>query len=87
MKTVDVVNRKGDSIGKADISAMYADIHIFPDSIEDSDTFINNMFIVTSDKKTALFENVEFGSYGYNITLTFDNVLDIDAVDHLVYKG
>ena len=87
MQTVDVLNRKGDAIGKADISAMYADIYIFPDSIEDSVTFTNNVFIVTTDRKTAAFENVNFGSFGYNITLTFDNLLDVETVDHLLYKG
>ncbi|MBQ8830475.1 MAG: hypothetical protein IJ017_02630 [Oscillospiraceae bacterium] len=89
MKTVDVVNRKGDVIGQAHISALYADIYMYPEKIGDADAFTQKLYILTAEGKTAAFENVSASADGdgYEAQLEFKDGLDINAVDHLLYKG
>ena len=88
-KHVDVLNRRGDVIGQAVISALYADFYMYPEKISDADAFAQKLFIVTADGKTAAFENVSASADGdgYDAQLKFKDGLDINAVDHLLYKG
>ncbi len=88
-KHVDVLNRRGDVIGQAVISALYADFYMYPEKISDADAFVQKLFIVTADGKTAAFENVSASADGdgYEAQLKFKDGLDVDAIDHLLYKG
>lgn len=87
MKTVDVKNEKGDIIGIAAISALYAEINMYPTKIDSAMSFTDYLFISAGRKNTLPFEATVSATDGYFIDLDFNKVLDIDNVDYLIYKG
>ena len=86
-KTVDVKNEKGDVVGTATISAVYAEINMYPTKIDDTMSFTDYLFISAGRKNTLPFEATVCATDSYFIDLDFHKVLDIDAVDYLIYKG
>ncbi len=87
MKTVDVKNEKGDVIGTATISALYAEINTYPQKIDNAMSATDYLFISAGRKNVLPFEATVSTTDSFCIDLDFRKVLDIDAVDYLIYKG
>jgi len=87
MKTVDVKNEKGDIVGIATISALYAEINMYPTKIDSAMSFTDYLFISAGRKNILPFEATVCATDGYFIDLDFHKILDIDNVDYLIYKG
>ena len=86
MKTVDVKDEHGDVIGIATISALYAEINMYPIKLND-DSFVDQIFVSAGRKNIIPFEATVHSIDGYSISLNFNKILDIDAVDYILYKG
>ena len=87
MKTVDVKNETGDIIGTATISALYAEVNMYPQKLDTTMTFTDYLFISAGRKNVLPFEATVDTVDSYCVELAFHKILDVDAVDYLIYKG